>query len=116
LISIDAAYLCRPSGNARCPEAVMLRLRQPWRHRIFSSMARLVHLRTHSDALAVHDTDFIPVDFSDGKRVRVWRRGQPGTGTTLSLWLIFSDFASANLASGGEYRVQNWPATPAGKH
>jgi pullulanase len=79
-------------------------------------VARLVHLRTHSDALAVNDTDFIHVDFSDGKRVRVWWRGQPGTGTTLSLWLTFSDFASANLTSGGEYRVPNRPATPAAKH
>jgi len=47
LISIDAAFLCRPSGNARCPEAV--RLRQAWRHRIFSSVARLVRLRAHAN-------------------------------------------------------------------
>ena len=78
-------------------------------------MARLVHLRTHSDALAVNDTDFIHVDFNDGKRVLVWRRGRPGDGNDVVVVANFSDFVSAGLGSGGEYRVPNWPPTPTGK-
>lgn len=91
------------------------RVDEPWRRRIFDYVARLVHLRTHSDALAVNDTDFIHVDFNDGKRVLVWRRGQPGTANGVVVVANFSDFVSANLGDGGEYRVTNWPPTPVGK-
>ena len=73
------------------------RVDEPWRQRIFSYVARLVHLRTHSDALAVNDTDFIHVDFNDGKRVLVWRRGQPGAGDDVVVVANFSDFVSAGL-------------------
>lgn len=91
------------------------RVEEPWRQRIFNHVARLVHLRTHSDALAVNDTDFIHVDFNDGKRVLVWRRGRPGDGNDVVVVANFSDFVSAGLGSGGEYRVPNWPPTPTGK-
>lgn len=91
------------------------RVSEPWRQRIFNYVSRLVHLRTHSDALAVNDTDFIHVDFNDGKRVLAWRRGQQGTGDPVIVVANFSDFVSANLGTGGEYRVPNWPPTPAGK-
>jgi pullulanase len=70
---------------------------------------------THSDALAVNDTEFIHVDFNDGKRVVVWLRGQSGSGNCVVVVANFSDFTSANLGAGGEYRVSNWPATPTGK-
>ena len=91
------------------------RVEEPWRQRIFNHVARLVHLRTHSDALAVNDTDFIHVDFNDGKRVLVWRRGRPGDGNDVVVVANFSNFVSADLGSGGEYRVPNWPPTPTGK-
>jgi hypothetical protein len=42
-------------------------------------MSRVLPIfRTHSAALAVNDTDFIHVDFEEGKRVLVWKRGRPG--------------------------------------
>jgi pullulanase len=91
------------------------RVDEPWRQRLFNYVARLVHLRTHSGALAVNDTDFLHADFNDGKRVLVWRRGLPGTGDDVVVVANFSDFVSADLGAGGEYRVPNWPPTPAGK-
>jgi 1,4-alpha-glucan branching enzyme len=55
---------------------------EPFRRRIFDYVARLVRLRTSSDALSVNDTDFIHVDFNDGKRRRVAPRsgGQRASG------------------------------------
>lgn len=81
-----------------------------------------MHLRTHNDALAVNDTDFIHVDFTDGKRVLVWQRGQTGSGNCVVVVanfsdfasVNFSDFASVNLGASGDYRVLNWPTTPSG--
>ena len=51
------------------------RLQEPFRRRIFDCVARLVKLRASNVALATDDTEFIHVDFNDGKRVLVWRRG-----------------------------------------
>ncbi|MDP9696708.1 UNVERIFIED_ORG: 1,4-alpha-glucan branching enzyme [Arthrobacter globiformis] len=91
------------------------RVEEPWRKRIFNYVARLVRLRTRNDALAVNDTEFIHADFTDGKRVMVWQRGQTGSGNCVVVVANFSGFASVNLGTGGEYWVPNWPATPAGK-
>lgn len=92
------------------------RLDQPFRRRIFDYVARLVRFRTSYDALAVNDTDFIHLDFNGGKRVVVWRRGQPGSDRQVVVVANFSDFMTANAASPqAEYRVPNWPATPAGR-
>src|SRR5437879_5520887 len=55
------------------------RLDEPFRRRIFDYVSRLVKFRASYDALAVNDTDFIHVDFNEGKRVICWRRGQPGS-------------------------------------
>src|SRR5207245_878547 len=89
------------------------RLRDDWRRRIFDYVARLVKLRTDSSALSVNDTTFIHIDFNDGKRVLVWRRGSD-VHTPVVVIANFSDFVSdGGLA--GEYRVPNWPATPPGK-
>ena len=88
------------------------RLREPFRQRIFDYIARLVRLRTSNVALSVDSTDFIHVDFNDGKRVVVWQRGQPGSDQQVVVVANFSDFVSAQ---GSEYRVPNWPATPSGK-
>ena len=92
------------------------RLEEPFRRRVFDYVARLVHFRTSEEALSVNDTDFIHADFADGKRVVVWRRGRPGSASQVVVVANFSDFVTANADSpGAEYRVANWPATPAGK-
>jgi pullulanase len=92
------------------------RVEEPFRKRLFQYVARLVKFRTSSDALSVNETDFIHVDFNDGKRVVVWRRGQPGSDRQVVVVANFSDFITANALDGSaEYFVPNWPATPAGK-
>ena len=84
------------------------------RCRIFNYVARLVKLRTSHSALAVDDTDFIHVDFTDGKRVLVWKRGP--CNDPVVVVANFSDFFTANPTSPrAEYRVSNWPATPPGR-
>jgi pullulanase len=89
------------------------RLDEDWRKRIFDYVARLVKFRTESAALCVDDTTFIHVDFNDGKRVLVWRRGREDQMPVVVVANL-SDFTSHN-GLGGEYRVPNWPDTPAGK-
>jgi pullulanase len=90
------------------------RLQEDWRRRIFDFVAGLVKFRTASPALALNDTTFIHTDFNDGKRVLVWRRGGDGQPPVVVV-ANFSDFVSQNaLTPEGEYRVPNWPATPAG--
>jgi hypothetical protein len=92
------------------------RLADPFRRRIFDYVSRLVKLHTSNDALAVDDTAFIHLDFHLGKRVLCWRRGQPGSDKQVVVVANFSDFMTENALSGqAEYRVHNWPSTPAGK-
>jgi pullulanase len=86
------------------------RLNDGWRRSIFDYVARLIHLRTTSKALAMNETQFIHTDFSEGKRVIVWQRG---SGDNLVVVVAnFSDYGSPN---GAEYIVHNWPALPTGK-
>lgn len=90
--------------------------RDPWRQELFEYVARLVKLRTRSNALAVSDTAFIHVDFDDGKRVVVWRRGREGVDDPVVVVANFSDWGTVDPGgSTAEYVVPNWPATPAGK-
>lgn len=87
-----------------------------WRRRIKQYVARLIKFRTTSDALAVNDTEFIHVDFHEGKRVLAWRRGGPGHKPVVVV-ANFSDYGTPGAGSPwAEYRVRNWPATPAGAH
>jgi hypothetical protein len=89
---------------------------EPFRRRVFDYVARLVKFRIGYDALAVNDTDFIHVDLNDGKRVVCWRRGFAGSDRQVVVVANFSDFVTANASNGtAEYRVANWPDTPAGK-
>jgi 1,4-alpha-glucan branching enzyme len=84
----------------------------PMRRRIFNYVARLVKLRTSHDALAVDDTEFIQVDFTEGKRVLVWKRGRPGHDPVVVV-ANFSDFVTPNATNpSAEYRIPNWPETP----
>jgi len=88
------------------------RVDEPFRKRVFEYVSRLTRIRTSSNALAVNDTEFIHVDFNDGKRVLAWKRG---TGSDILIVVAnFSDFDSGRAGSN-EYRVQNWPAAPSGK-
>ena len=88
---------------------------QPMRKRIFEYVARLVKFRTRQPALAVNDTEFIHLDFDAGKRVLVWKRGGPSQDPVVVV-SNFSDFVTTGAGSpGAEYRVHNWPATPAGR-
>jgi pullulanase len=88
---------------------------QPFRRRIFEYVSRLVKLRTTHAGLASNDTDFIHVDFSEGKRVMAWRRGQANSDQQLIVLANFSDFASEATRTEAEYRIPNWPAAPPGR-
>jgi 1,4-alpha-glucan branching enzyme len=86
------------------------RMNDDWRRRIFDYVARLVELRKRSDALAVNDTVFIHADFNDGKRVLVWKRGYGD-----KLVVTVANFSDYGTPDGSEYRIPNFPATPAGR-
>jgi pullulanase len=87
------------------------RLRDPWRQRVFTHVARLVRLRQSAAALSVNDTAFIHVDFTPGRRVLAWRRGGPQHDPVVVV-ANFSDWQSGQAA---EYVVHGWPATPPGR-
>ncbi|HET7019722.1 MAG TPA: alpha-amylase family glycosyl hydrolase [Xanthobacteraceae bacterium] len=92
------------------------RLQEPWRRRVFDHVARLVHFRTRSSALAVNDTEFIHVDFNEGKRVLAWQRGRSGVDDPVVVVANFSDFETTRpFDPASEYRVANWPIIPAGR-
>lgn len=103
-------------GGKQVDPVSFSRLGDEWRRRIKDYVARLVKFRTTSDALAVNDTDFIHVDFTEGKRVLAWRRGRPESDNIVVIVANFSDFGTADpFRPGAEYRVHNWPSTPPGK-
>lgn len=87
------------------------RLAEPWRRRIFEYVARLVRLRRSSAALSVNDTRFIHADFSDGRRILAWVRGNDAEHSPVVVVANFSDVQPP----GSEYRVPNWPSAPAGR-
>lgn len=108
---LDIAQLPQGDTNKQIDPVNFSRLQDDWRQRIFNYTARLIAFRTTSGALALNDTQFIHSDFGDGKRVVVWQRG---TGDRLVVVVAnFSDYGTPP-GSGAEYRVPNWPATPAG--
>jgi 1,4-alpha-glucan branching enzyme len=86
------------------------RAEQPWRRRILEYVTRLAHLRTSHEALAVNDTAFIHVDFTEGKRVLVWQRGRPATGNLIVVVANFSDYGTPDPLSpdAGRPRHQKW--------
>ena len=87
-----------------------------WRNRVKEYVASLIKFRTSSDALAVNDTAFIHTDFNDGKRIIVWQRGVVGSDQVVVVVANFSAFGTDNPHHpASEYRVPNWPLTPAGK-
>jgi pullulanase/glycogen debranching enzyme len=91
------------------------RLGDAWRRDLVRSVARLVRLRTSSDALSVNDTAFVHVDLDEGKRVVAWWRGRPAVDPPVVVVANFSDFRSdAHGSPPFEYRVHGWPARPPG--
>jgi len=106
-----------PDDNKQLDPVNYDRLDQdPWRQDVFRYVSRLVKLRTRTDALAVNDTAFIHVDFNDGKRVLVWRRGREGVDDPVVVVANFSDWGTADPGNpAAEYVVPHWPRTPSGK-
>ncbi len=91
------------------------RLQDAWRERIFTYVARLIHFRTQSAALTVNDTDFLHVDYAEGKKVVVWQRGR-GENCVVVV-ANFSDYGTPNpLQPESEYIIANYPKTPPGKY
>jgi len=88
-----------------------------WRQRVTQYASRLIRVRTSNPALAQNETAFIHVDFGEGKRVLVWRRGAANANDQVIVIANFSDFATANGLSNpaAEYVVPGWPAPPAGR-
>lgn len=85
----------------------------PWRANIFAYVAQLVKFRTSSAALSVNDTQFIHVDFNDGKRVLAWQRGAAGQPPVVVV-ANFSDWGTDVSDPNAEYQVNNWPSVPGG--
>ena len=93
------------------------RLADSWRSDVKNYVSRLIKLRTTHDALAVNDTNFIHIDFSEGKRVLVWQRGNPASGNLVVVVANFSDWSTPDPWNPTSvYDVPNWPALPIGKH
>lgn len=91
------------------------RVDEPDRKELFAYVARLVKLRKSHPALFVNDTDFFHVDFNEGKRVLVWKRGN--NSDPIIVVANFSDYTTPHaLQSGSAYFVPNWPSTPDGFH
>lgn len=83
----------------------------PWRKELFDYVSRLVKFRTANESLAVNDTEFIHIDFNQGKRVLVWRRGRPNSSHPVIVVANFSDWGSDIQNPSAEYRISNWPFT-----
>ncbi|MBW4605678.1 MAG: hypothetical protein KME22_00260 [Hassallia sp. WJT32-NPBG1] len=81
---------------------------EPWRKELFDYVSWLVKFRIASESLSVNDTDFIHVDFTPGRRVLVWRRGQANSPHPVIVVANFSDWGSD---ASGEYRIPKWPYT-----
>lgn len=87
-----------------------------WRGRIVDHVARLVRLRTNYESLWFNETTFIHSDFSEGKRVMAWVRGEVGSGNMVVVVANFSDYVTPQASDKrSEYVISNWPHLPAGR-
>ena len=88
------------------------RVKDEWRRDLFDYVARLTRFRITSRALGTNDTTFIHTDFSNGRRILAWVRGNPNREDPVVVVANFSDVRPP----GDEYRVPGWPRTPSGRH
>jgi pullulanase len=92
------------------------RVEEVERNELFRYVSRLVDLRKKHPALSVNETEFIHCDFSEGKRVLVWKRGKPDSDDFVVVVANFSSYGTPDASnSQAGYRVHNWPATPTGR-
>src|SRR5436189_4606123 len=75
------------------------RMEEPWRKDIFDYVARLVALRTTSDALSINDTRFLDFDATHGRRIVAWQRGVPGSDSIIVVVANFSSWGSPDPGS-----------------
>ena len=99
----------RGDRNKQMDPVNFSRKSDPWRKELFDYVSRLVKFRIVNESLEVNDTEFIHVDFSQGKRVLVWRRGQPNSSHPVIVVANFSDWGSDIQNPSAEYRISNWP-------
>ena len=112
----DANGNVTQDGGKQADPVNFTRLADAWRADLKTYVARLIWLRTTHDALAVGATNFIHVDFNDGKRVLVWQRGEPASGNLVVVVANFSDWSTPDPWNPASvYDVANWPALPPGR-
>jgi 1,4-alpha-glucan branching enzyme len=112
----DANGNVTQDGGKQVDPVNFSRLGDEWRKHLKTYVSRLVKLRTSHDALAANETSFIHVDFNDGKRVLVWRRGVEGSDKQVVVLANFSDYGTPDpFSPSAEYVVPNWPALPSGR-
>ncbi len=87
----------------------------PWRASVFAYVANLVKFRIASEALSMNETQFIHVDFADGKKVLAWQRGATGQAPVVVV-ANFSDWGTDTSDPKAEYVVNNWPTVAAGSN
>ncbi|SEO08179.1 1,4-alpha-glucan branching enzyme [Mucilaginibacter gossypiicola] len=113
----DAAGHVTQNGGKQVDPVNFSRAAEAWRREVLDHVSRLVRFRTGSRALGLNDTAFIHTDFNNGKRVMAWTRGDVTSGDFVVIVANFSDYGTPNAGNTeAEYRVNNWPALPAGKH
>jgi glycosidase len=79
-----------------------------WRRDVLTYVKRLNTLRTTHPALAVNEVTFLHVDFTPGRRILVWQRGD--ANDPVIVVANFSGFETANpFDPSSEYVVPNWP-------
>jgi pullulanase len=107
---LDLAHPERGDRNKQIDPVNFERLGDEWRRRLFTTVSRLVHLRTQANALAVNEVTFIHHDVTEERRVIAWQRGQ---GQDLVVVVAnFSDYATPeDQGQAGEYEIPGWPRT-----
>lgn len=79
-----------------------------WRRNVLDLVTKLIALRKTHPALGVNDTKWLHSDFTPGRRVMVWQRGDDDN--PIVVVANFSDFQTDNpFNPHSEYVVANWP-------
>jgi len=79
-----------------------------WRREVLSNVKNLIQLRKTHPALGVNDTKWLHADFTSGRRVMAWQRGDDNNPVIVVA--NFSDFGTNDpFNPTSEYVVPNWP-------